>query len=263
MEMPVHSVVDAYCRQCAISMSCVELTKAALFLSNGGVVLSTGERILDSSSAKRLSALMLTSGMYDAAGDFVYRVGLPAKSGAGGGIVAVLAGEMAVCVWSPGLDSNGNSLAGVTDAEFASGRSRPDSVSERLCTYRDAVIPLADIAQFPLILQGALSGTGFIYTRFPQKHGIDMQKVLASNSLIAQIGQTLSGLGVSYLPKACLGHMLERGSLDIIRTRPALPPVSYVALHRAEQAHTLTAAIAQLASQCCDFGLNLLDPSRQ
>ena len=103
---------------CAISMSCVELAKAALFLSNHGVVPSTGERILDSSSAKRLSALMLTCGTYDAAGDFVYRVGLPAKSGVGGGIVAVLPGEMAVCVWSPGLDSNGNSLAGVLALEW-------------------------------------------------------------------------------------------------------------------------------------------------
>jgi glutaminase len=118
MEMPPEVVVDAYCRQCAISMSCIELAKAALYLSNGGVVPSTGERILDASSAKRLSALMLTCGTYDAAGDFVYRVGLPAKSGVGGGIVALLPGEMAVCVWSPGLDSNGNSLAGVMALEW-------------------------------------------------------------------------------------------------------------------------------------------------
>jgi glutaminase len=118
MEMPVQAVIDAYCRQCAISMSCVELAKAALFLSNGGVVPSTGERILDSSSTKRLSALMLTCGTYDAAGDFVFRVGLPAKSGVGGGIVAVLPGRMAVCVWSPGLDANGNSLAGAKSLEM-------------------------------------------------------------------------------------------------------------------------------------------------
>jgi len=118
MEMDAEVVVDAYCRQCAISMSCVELAKAVLFLSNGGVVPFTGERILDCSSTKRLSALMLTCGTYDAAGDFVYRVGLPAKSGVGGGIVAVLPGEMAVCVWSPGLDNNGNSLAGVQALEW-------------------------------------------------------------------------------------------------------------------------------------------------
>ncbi|MDE1181619.1 glutaminase [Paraburkholderia sp.] len=118
LEMPPESVVDAYCRQCAISMSCVEVARAALFLSNGGIAPVSGERILDSSSTKRLSALMLTCGTYDAAGDFVFRVGLPAKSGVGGGIVAVLPGEMAVCVWSPALDSNGNSLAGVLALEW-------------------------------------------------------------------------------------------------------------------------------------------------
>ncbi|MGF6598831.1 glutaminase [Paraburkholderia sp. GAS448] len=124
LEMPPEVVVDAYCRQCAISMSCVELAKAALFLSNHGVVPSTGERIVDASSAKRLSALMLTCGTYDAAGDFVYRVGLPAKSGVGGGIVAVLPGEMAVCVWSPGLDVNGNSLTGTLALEWLTTLTR-------------------------------------------------------------------------------------------------------------------------------------------
>ncbi|CAN7591390.1 glutaminase [Trinickia sp. LjRoot230] len=118
LQMPPEVVVDAYCRQCAIEMNCVELAHAALFLANGGVAPTTGERVLDASSTKRLSALMLTCGTYDAAGDFVYRVGLPAKSGVGGGIVAVLPGEMAVCVWSPGLDSNGNSLAGTLALEW-------------------------------------------------------------------------------------------------------------------------------------------------
>jgi len=118
LEMPADDVIDAYCRQCAISMSCVEVARAALFLANGGISSAGGEPVLDASSAKRLSALMLTCGTYDAAGDFVYRVGLPAKSGVGGGIVAVLPGEMAVCVWSPGLDANGNSLAGVQSLEL-------------------------------------------------------------------------------------------------------------------------------------------------
>lgn len=126
MQMPVDAVIEAYCRQCAIEMNCVELATAALFLANGGVAPVSNERILDVSSAKRLSALMLTCGTYDAAGDFVYRVGLPAKSGVGGGVVAVLPGEMAVCVWSPGLDTNGNSLAGTLALEWLttlSGRS--------------------------------------------------------------------------------------------------------------------------------------------
>lgn len=118
LEMPADAVIDAYCRQCAISMNCVELARAALFLANGGVSAASGERVLDASSTKRLSALMLTCGTYDAAGDFVYRVGLPAKSGVGGGIVAVLPGEFAVCVWSPGLDTTGNSLAGTLALEW-------------------------------------------------------------------------------------------------------------------------------------------------
>jgi glutaminase len=123
LEMPADAVIDAYCRQCAISMSCVELARAALFLANGGVSMVSGEHVLDASSAKRLSALMLTCGTYDAAGDFVYRVGLPAKSGVGGGIVAVLPGEFAVCVWSPGLDANGNSLVGTLALEWLTTRT--------------------------------------------------------------------------------------------------------------------------------------------
>ena len=115
---PVELVIDAYCRQCAIEMSCVDLARAVAFLANGGVVPWTGERILSPTSAKRMSALMLTCGTYDAAGDFVYRVGLPAKSGVGGGIVALLPGEIGLCVWSPGLDPNGNSLAGTQALEL-------------------------------------------------------------------------------------------------------------------------------------------------
>ncbi len=122
LEMPADTVIDAYCRQCAIEMSCVELARAALFLANGGVSPASSESVLDASSAKRLSALMLTCGTYDAAGDFVYRVGLPAKSGVGGGIVAVLPGEFAVCVWSPGLDATGNSAVGSLALEWLTTR---------------------------------------------------------------------------------------------------------------------------------------------
>jgi len=125
---------------------------------------------------------------------------------------------------------------------------------------RKTAISLTDVARFPLILQGTLSGTGHLYTRFLQEHGVAMQRVLTSNSLIAQIGLTLSGLGVSYLPKACVAHLVACEALDIVRTRPALPPVRYVALHRAERAHSLTADIVRLAAQACDFSTSLLDP---
>ncbi|MES2069724.1 MAG: glutaminase [Pseudomonadota bacterium] len=109
---PVKTVIDSYCRQCSITMTCAELAKAGAFLAQHGTIPWNGQQILDASSAKRLNALMLTCGTYDAAGDFAYRVGLPAKSGVGGGILALVPGELAVAVWSPGLDHTGNSLAG-------------------------------------------------------------------------------------------------------------------------------------------------------
>ena len=114
---PVDQVVHSYCYQCAIEMSCIDLARAVLFLANHGALPWSGAAILSPSSAKRVNALMLTCGTYDAAGDFAFRVGLPAKSGVGGGIVAVVPGECAVCVWSPGLDHSGNSLAGVMALE--------------------------------------------------------------------------------------------------------------------------------------------------
>ncbi len=109
---PVKTIIDSYCRQCSITMNCVELAKAASFLAQHGTIPWSGVQIFDKSSAKRINALMLTCGTYDAAGEFAYRVGLPAKSGVGGAIVAVVPGELAVAVWSPGLDATGNSLAG-------------------------------------------------------------------------------------------------------------------------------------------------------
>jgi glutaminase len=108
----VEDVLDAYCRHCAIEMSCVELARAVTFLAHGGTHPAGQGEILTTSMAKRLNALMLTCGTYDAAGDFAFRVGLPAKSGVGGGIVAVMPGECGICVWSPGLEPSGNSLAG-------------------------------------------------------------------------------------------------------------------------------------------------------
>ena len=112
MHNKVGEVLHAYCHHCAIEMNCVELARAVCFLANHGVNPWSGEAEIDASSAKRLSALMLTCGTYDAAGDFAFRVGLPAKSGVGGGIVAILPGECGICVWSPALEVSGNSHAG-------------------------------------------------------------------------------------------------------------------------------------------------------
>lgn len=109
---PVDEVITAYCRHCAIRMDTVDLARAVAFLAHGGVNPWNGERVVSASTAKRLSALMLTCGTYDAAGDFAFRVGIPAKSGVGGSIVGHIPGQLGVCVWSPELEPSGNSLAG-------------------------------------------------------------------------------------------------------------------------------------------------------
>jgi glutaminase len=112
LENPVERVLDHYFRQCALTMSCADLAKAGLFLANHGL-RADGSRLLTRSEAKRINSIMLTCGTYDAAGDFAYRVGLPGKSGVGGGILAVLPERGVLCVWSPALDPHGNGVAGV------------------------------------------------------------------------------------------------------------------------------------------------------
>jgi glutaminase len=109
-------VLDNYCRQCATEMSCVQLAKATIFLANGGLDITAsataGEQFLSADEARRVNALLLTCGAYDAAGDFAYRIGLPVKTGVGGGIVAIVPGIGIVAVWSPELDAKGNSVLG-------------------------------------------------------------------------------------------------------------------------------------------------------
>lgn len=121
---PVEDVLDFYYHQCSFAMTCADLARSFLFLANGGTCPWSGERVLEPSPAKRVNALMLTCGTYDAVGDFVYRVGLPAKSGVGGGIVAVHPGRFVVAVWSPGLNDKGNSLAGTQALELFTTKTR-------------------------------------------------------------------------------------------------------------------------------------------
>ncbi len=111
-------VLDAYFHHCSLTMSCLELCEAVLFLANNGVAPLSGDMVMTSNQVKYVNSLLLTCGTYDAVGDFAYRVGLPGKSGVGGGIVAVMPGHFSLCVWSPGLDASGNSLAGTKALEL-------------------------------------------------------------------------------------------------------------------------------------------------
>lgn len=111
------TVLDVYFHHCSIEMTTLDLARSFLFLANHGVIPSTGEKVVEIAEAKRINSLMLTCGLYDNCGDFAYRVGLPAKSGVGGAIVAVLPGHFASAVWSPELNKAGNSLIGTVALE--------------------------------------------------------------------------------------------------------------------------------------------------
>lgn len=109
----VTTVLQNYFHYCALRMSCTELARTFLFLANQGKAPQSESAILTPQQTRQVNALMATSGMYQNAGEFAWRVGLPAKSGVGGGIVAVVPHEMVIAVWSPELDEAGNSLAGI------------------------------------------------------------------------------------------------------------------------------------------------------
>jgi len=111
-ENDVHEVVQTYFKQCAISMTTEDLSRAMVYLAFKGRDPITGKEFLSEAQTKRVNALMLTCGHYDASGDFAFNVGLPAKSGVGGGIVAVVPNVMSIAVWSPRLNANGNSHVG-------------------------------------------------------------------------------------------------------------------------------------------------------
>ena len=111
LKHPVEDVLDVYFRQCSIVLSCTELAQLFAFLANEGQQPVTGQSVVTARRARRIGALMLTCGTYDRAGEFAFEVGLPAKSGVGGGIAAIVPGQMAVCAWSPALGDSGNSIA--------------------------------------------------------------------------------------------------------------------------------------------------------
>lgn len=113
----VEPVVDFYFHQCSLAMSCEELAKAFMLYANKGRLLETDEKIISKAKNKRINALMQTCGFYDEAGEFSFEVGLPGKSGVGGGIVAIHPSEYAVAVWSPILNPKGNSELGMAALE--------------------------------------------------------------------------------------------------------------------------------------------------
>lgn len=122
LENPVDYTLGVYFHHCAIAMTCRQLAMAGRFLAHGGRNPSTGYSVVSPERARRINAVMLTCGHYDGSGEFAYRVGLPGKSGVGGGILAVAPRRASIAVWSPGLDASGNSHLGRIALEMLTQR---------------------------------------------------------------------------------------------------------------------------------------------
>jgi glutaminase len=116
----VESTLDSYFRQCSVLVTCHDLALMAATLANGGRNPVTGARALDEKNVERVLSVMSTCGMYDYAGEWAYAVGLPAKSGVSGGVIAVLPGQLGIGVFSPRLDARGNSRRGIAVCEALS-----------------------------------------------------------------------------------------------------------------------------------------------
>lgn len=122
----VEDVLDFYFFTCAIEMTCEEMSKTFLYLTDDNFKTRKGNKVLTMSEAKRINAIMLTCGFYDESGEFAFKVGLPGKSGVGGGIIAIHPDKYAMTVWCPKLNKKGNSYRGMlflekfTSATFSS-----------------------------------------------------------------------------------------------------------------------------------------------
>ena len=200
----VDEACGRYFRQCSVLVNAEDLAMMAATLANGGVNPRTGERALNSENVERVLAVMSSCGMYDAAGSWVYRVGMPAKSGVGGGIIAVLPGQLGIGVFSPPLDDFGNSVRGVAvcealSREFALHLLRP-----------------------PLNIDSVMRSTGDIRTQASTR-----RRAPADVALIEQTGARakvfqLQGPLVFSTAELALRHALDRvepGDLAIVDTR--------------------------------------------
>ncbi len=118
IENDAEEVLDFYFHLCSIEMSCKDLAQTFMFLANGGKNPLNNKKILTAQETKRINSIMLLCGFYDEAGEFAFRVGLPGKSGVGGGIVAIYPDQYSIAVWSPGLNSKGNSSKGIKALEL-------------------------------------------------------------------------------------------------------------------------------------------------
>jgi glutaminase len=116
----VEEVLDVYFKQCSIEANCRDIARIGAMLANDGVLPWNGDRVISREAARIVKTIMVTCGMYDASGEFAVHIGIPAKSGVGGGIMASVPGRMGIGVFGPALDRKGNSIGGIKVLESLS-----------------------------------------------------------------------------------------------------------------------------------------------
>lgn len=112
IEGDIEDILDVYFKQCSIEVNSIDIAKIGLFLANRGVIPETGEIVVSEHIARTIKTFMVTCGMYNGSGEFAIKVGIPAKSGVGGGIMASIPHRMGIGVYGPALDDKGNSIGG-------------------------------------------------------------------------------------------------------------------------------------------------------
>ncbi len=119
------------------------------------------------------------------------------------------------------------------------------------------VVALADLAKYPVLVQGKKSGSGLFVNKWLGSLGIELPKTLSSDSLTAMLGLTAAGLGVTYLPLQCYQPLVDEGKLMVIKTDPPLPPVPYMAMYRNDRPSAFVSEVAARAVELCDFSRQL------
>ncbi|BDB26905.1 LysR family transcriptional regulator [Cupriavidus sp. P-10] len=121
-------------------------------------------------------------------------------------------------------------------------------------TGRRHRLRMHELAAHRLLTQDDRSGTGQLYNRWLRSIGVNQENTLFSNSVVAIIGLTVSGMGISYLPRKCLAPMVDAGALEVLSVSPALPPAPYAAICKSDRKSLLVSSIVTLAQETCDFG---------
>ena len=231
-------VLDVYFRQCSLNVTSTDLARMAATLARGGMNPLTGRRVTNAAVVKRTLSVMVTCGMYDAAGDWVSAVGMPAKSGVGGGIVAVLPGQLGIGVYSPLLDAKGNSVRGVRLCRSLSeqlGLHFLTVARDSRATLRAVYEPRANIRVYETHGDLLFSGAEQV-VRIVDRECADFAAAILDVSRVDDIDDTarelLSGISAALGAEGRAGYLVDPAGI-VIRNEPEFETVRYATVDEA------------------------------